>query len=91
MCILHASRRKIGRDPKHNSLGARRRCAAGCLGTRSAGKQPECRDGPGTWATLPLWDIAFPAAMFLAQSDKSQGFGDGVPKGHASVRKPDEP
>jgi|GEM_PF-4251934 len=38
-----------------------------------------------------MGDVAFPHAMFLAQSDKSQGFGDGVPKGYGSTRKPDEP
>jgi len=30
-------------------------------------------------------------AMLLAQSGKSQGFGDGVPKGSRSTLKPDEP
>jgi hypothetical protein len=29
--------------------------------------------------------------MFLAQSDKPQGVGDGVPKNHRSTHKPDEP
>jgi len=34
------------------------------------------RRGPGTWATLLLWDVAFLHAMFLAQSDRSPVTGD---------------
>jgi len=89
--ISHTPRRRMGRVPKCDSLGAKRRCASGRLGTRSAGKHPQRRHGPGTWATLPLWDVALPFAMFLAQSDKSQGVGDRVPKGHGSTQESDEP
>ena len=75
--IFHVPRRRIGL----------------CREATRPGREPALREGhgPGTWATLPLWEVAFPYAMFLAQGDKSQGVGDRVPKGHRRMRKRDEP
>jgi len=35
--------------------------------------------------------VRLSSTMLLAQSGKSQGFGDRVPKSHRSTLKPDEP